>query len=318
VRDIKDIKCFEPRISSPDKSRSKVYHYTSPEGLYAILEKQTLRFTDCQFLNDKSEAMYIRKPLMKTLGGLRDQLNPGFRETIEELFNQNYETEPLNPSYSEWRIATPSENAGYYIFCLSEGKDLLNMWNYYVKNGNYQGYNICFTINQLVKCLERISINNMRVFYGQVLYTDKEQTAALQTMLLELNLEYVNWYNLTQNKEQSLLEIRSKVLDYINDCKLFYKDESFAGEREYRFVIKLPGDYTSHEEQELKMGFTIKNGIFTPCCEILLDPRETINSITIAPIMEKDLAERGLRRFLSMHHYNQRLTIEASSIPIRY
>ncbi len=315
---MKDIKCFEPSVSTPDKSRSKVYHYTSPEGLYAILERKTLRFTDCQFLNDKSEAMYIRKPLLKALGVLGGQLRPEFRETIEELFNQNYETEILNPSYGEWRTTTPSENAGYYIFCLSEGKDLLNMWNYYVKNGNYQGYNLCFTINKLVKCLEGISINNMRVFYGQVLYTDKEQTAALQLMLSEMNLEYVNRYNLTQNKEQSLLEIRDRVLDYINDCKLFYKNESFAGEREYRFVIKLPGDYTSHEEQEPKMGFTIKNGIVTPCCEIMLDPMETINSITIAPIMEKELAESGLRRFLSMHHYNPRLTIEASSIPIRY
>ncbi len=255
---------------------------------------------------------------MKALGGLGNQLRLEFREAIEELFNQNYETEPLNPYYGEWKLTTQAENAGYYIFCLSEAKDLLNMWNYYVKNGNYQGYNICFTINQLVKCLERINISNMRVFYGQVLYTDKEQTAALQLMLSEMNNEYVKQYNLSQNKEQSLSTIRGKVLDYMNDCKLFYKDESFAGEKEYRFVIKLPGDYSSHEEKELKLGFTIKNGVFTPCCEIMLDPMETINSITIAPIMEKELAEKGLRRFLSMHHYNPRLMIEASSIPIRY
>jgi hypothetical protein len=258
------------------------------------------------------------KPLVNALIGLKERIRPEFRETVEELFNQNYETEILNPIYGESKNINSTENAGYYIFCLSEGKDLLNMWNYYVKNGNYQGYNICFTIGRLVKCLERINISNMRVFYGQVLYTEKEQMNALQMMLMELNDEYVSQYELTQNKEQALWEIGLKVHNYINDYKLFYKNEAFAGEREYRFVIKLPGDYESREQQELKMGFAIKNGVITPCCEIVLDPMETVNSITIAPIMEKGLAETGLRRFLMMHHYNPRLQIEASSIPIRY
>jgi hypothetical protein len=66
------------------------------------------------------------------------------------------------------------------------------------------------------------------------------------------------------------------------------------------------------------MGFAIKNGIITPCCDLVLNPSETINSITIAPIMERDLAEKGLRRFLKTNHYNPRISIEASSIPIRY
>jgi hypothetical protein len=262
--------------------------------------------------------MYIRNPLRRVLGELGDQIKPEMKEVIEDLFDENYKTEPLSPSYQEQILSISAENARYYIFCLSEGRDLLNMWNYYVKNGNYQGYNLCFTNYQLVKCLEQISLSNMRVFYGQVLYTYKEQADALQRMLLERNNEYLHLVSLTRDKESSLEMVRGQVTDYINDYKLFYKDDSFSGEKEYRFVIKLPNNYVIQEDKGLKMGFAIKNGIFTPCCDLKLNPTETINSITIAPIMEKELAEKGLRRFLKMNNYNPKISIEASSIPIRY
>ncbi len=42
-----------------------VYHYTSPDGILCILNNKTLRFTDCQYLNDKGEFVYIRGPFEK-------------------------------------------------------------------------------------------------------------------------------------------------------------------------------------------------------------------------------------------------------------
>lgn len=40
-----------------------VYHYTSPQGVFDILHNKTLWFTDCQYLNDMSEFIYILEPL---------------------------------------------------------------------------------------------------------------------------------------------------------------------------------------------------------------------------------------------------------------
>lgn len=314
---IKDIKCFDPMISIPDRSTKKVYHYTSPEGLYSILENATIRFTDCQFLNDKSEAMYIRDPLMKVLNDLKTVLKPEFREAVEDLFNQNLETELLYPSYGGIIKNYLREEASYFIFCLSEEKDSLNMWNYYIKNDNYQGYNICFTINQLVKCLEKVNYNNMKLFYGQVLYTYKDQAAALQNMLIERNNEYIENLSVNENKEKVLEAILFKVTDYINDYKLFYKDEAFMGEKEYRFIMKIPNNYLNDDNKQ-KMGFSIKKGVFTPYCDLKINLMETINSFTLAPMMEKDLAIMGLKRFMKKCQCNSKIPIESSCIPIRY
>lgn len=40
------------------KSPSHIYHYTSPVGAMGVIENNTLRFTDRNYLNDYSEGMY--------------------------------------------------------------------------------------------------------------------------------------------------------------------------------------------------------------------------------------------------------------------
>ena len=51
-----------------------VFHYTSPEGLYSILKNRTFRFTDCQFFNDKSEYVYVKRPLIKAIENILPKL----------------------------------------------------------------------------------------------------------------------------------------------------------------------------------------------------------------------------------------------------
>jgi hypothetical protein len=57
------IYCFNPAEEQEGLQRDRtVYHYTSPEGLMAILNAPSVRFTDCQYLNDKSEYTHIHIP----------------------------------------------------------------------------------------------------------------------------------------------------------------------------------------------------------------------------------------------------------------
>ena len=50
------IYCFNPAEEQEGLQRDRtVYHYTSPEGLMAILNAPSVRFTDCQYMNDKTE-----------------------------------------------------------------------------------------------------------------------------------------------------------------------------------------------------------------------------------------------------------------------
>ncbi len=58
--------CFNPSGENESNYRNRtVYHYTFPAGLMAILRIPSVRFTDCEYLNDKSEYKHIHIPLEK-------------------------------------------------------------------------------------------------------------------------------------------------------------------------------------------------------------------------------------------------------------
>ena len=55
-----NIYCFDTYFQDDKRIRDKtVYHYTSPEALVSILTNALIRFTDCQFMNDRSEYNHI-------------------------------------------------------------------------------------------------------------------------------------------------------------------------------------------------------------------------------------------------------------------
>ena len=95
---------------------------------------------------------------------------------------------------------------------------------------------------------------------------------------------------------------------------VFLKHPAFFAENEYRIVIGIRTH--SHEEN---CEFEIQNGIFVPHIEHEMpDPEENsiINSITISPTCDKELAVYSLRKFTNaMKHYN--VEIYSSDIPLR-
>ena len=106
-----------------------VYHYTSPDGLYAIFESGNLRFTDYRFLNDKHEYVHINEPLALAMEQVKNQLK--HPENLDGLLDAIAEVERKQP-------------AKHYVFCTSLSPDSLSMWNYYNRGASYQGYNIGF------------------------------------------------------------------------------------------------------------------------------------------------------------------------------
>lgn len=306
------VKCFDPAQKRRKMQLTKIYHYTSPEGLKGILESNTLRFTDCQFLNDRSEFVYIRKSLEKAMEELGDQLDDRLVQAIDQQFNDNYSTEQLvitttdNPRVLE----QGTRKFRTYVFCTSIDSDSLGMWNYYVKNGNYQGYNIGFTVNRLLECFENIKYEGIKIYYGQVTYLFDEQVEILKKLLLEAS----------QNvSKKDIEEISSESLEQLETYRLFFKDRAFKNEREFRFVLSIPTDIVLEQHPAIRTGHQIRNGIMTPCCDIKIDKKNTINGIQISPIMEQGLARQGLIDFLNKNQYEiQKEKITQSDIPIRY
>ena len=55
------------------KSPSHIYHYTSPVGAMGVIENNTLRFTDRNYLNDYSEGMYTLDLCLENLNDLTEE-----------------------------------------------------------------------------------------------------------------------------------------------------------------------------------------------------------------------------------------------------
>lgn len=307
-------------------SKRRIYHYTSADGLQSILEKGRLRFSDVQFLNDKSEYNYILKPLKIVCDSLVKSYHISYL-SIEQLLEKNYEFRDLEVYHKDGKLKFNSTNMRYYIFCASKQKDSLGMWNYYVKNGNYQGYNLGFTINQMLNCFDTINESKVSVLYGDVIYDESMQIEILSALLNEkLNrLEKVIEILKKQPEEKRDINIErayqqgiGEIIDKIEGLRLFFKDVAFKNEEEFRFVMKIPSDNAILGNENLGTGYTIKNGIFTPYCDIAFDKQKTISSIMISPIMEDTLARNGLERAIQYYNCSKDIKIDQSSIPIRY
>ena len=92
-----------------------------------------------------------------------------------EITNIEYNDVPRMP-YVPQRV---------FVFCTCTEADSLNMWNYYVNNGSYQGYNIGIRVIDLLKTFDTPETNQMDAFivrYGKVLYKEKDQFAEIQRL----------------------------------------------------------------------------------------------------------------------------------------
>lgn len=52
------------------------------------------------------------------------------------------------------------------------------MWNYYVKGGSYQGYNIGFSANSITSSIHNVNVD--KVMFGPVVYDNKQKVSLLK------------------------------------------------------------------------------------------------------------------------------------------
>lgn len=252
----KNIKIFTQDEIIDDKEDKVKYHYTSASGLLSILKGQTLRFTDARFMNDKSELSYVIDFLADFL-----RKNKGYPEctkAFEKLVLNGQSIENYQKiDVSTLRFYTDidifkNQNLRQFVFCLSRSKDSLNMWNYYSHSNNYQGYNIGINIEEFLKTFESrstLKIDPFFIYCGKVLYLPNSQKQEIQHFCDSLEAE---------NSPQNIKILH--LWDYIATYGLFYKNNAFKHEDEYRVVIVVSEDilHSSIKEQKNDNEFIIK------------------------------------------------------------
>ena len=190
----------------------------------------------------------------------------------------------------------------YYICCFSQSGDSLPMWNYYSKSGNFEGYNIEFHRGFLAS--ERVRDRKILYNMSNVVYDRKEQEDVLRNILIKFNEFYL------ENVDIEYIKYVIKLL--LSRLSLIFKNPCFEHEKETRIIVSLP-----KEETELfEIKYRVSNGCLIPYIECVFDQND-MQSITIGPLINQDLAEKTLRSFLKHNGYRHDL-INKSKVPIRF
>ncbi|MCL2048857.1 MAG: DUF2971 domain-containing protein [Defluviitaleaceae bacterium] len=307
-----------------------IYHYTSPEGILGILKGKTLRFTDCQYLNDKSEALYIRKPIERALEMICEKygISTEQREFLNLYMKLGYESSHQidKPDFGNINsINQKMEIYRYYVLCASEHEDASNMWSYFVKNGVYQGYNLGIDLSMLKKKIGEIC----KPYRGISVLPDNcieyEFNKQVDIIFNKLGEAMVGESRLLAKRRPNkdliiYLILRRALFNALENYKLFFKNPAFENEKEYRVVLKVRNG-SIEENDNLKLNFRVgASGIITPFLEFsfdLNDKQELFKQITLAPMIETELAKESFNMLLASNGYKN-IEIKESSINLRF
>lgn len=298
------------------------YHYTSPEGLKGILETRTLFFTDCEYLNDTSERLNINKTLDKFWYNERKYYDREFYNLIKNIRLTNYTDSGFSYLDNDFDSNTKCR---YFVLSCSNDDDSLNMWKYYSKGNEYNGYCISLFGPALTdEWIDRET--SVAIEEGDVVYFEDEKIKRIRTTVEKL---YELWclYQRNQNIDDKII---SEFRSWIQMASLFFKDDHFFGEEEYRYVAIVPEDRLnylnySYKNKTFKMyDFRIVNGTFIPYIKMPfnfyhVDECYAIESIRVGPSEKQEQKAKSIERLIQSLDYDMKIgRILYSNIPLRY
>lgn len=290
-----------------------VYHYTSPDSFLSIVEHNSLWYSDSQFMNDRSEYVHIKNIFKQAARGTSHEHNDEFVDYLMGLPYGGITTQHAisgKGSFSRGFIRTR-----YYLFCTSLDPDSHSMWTYYVKNGYYQGYNFGLSVDALIDSTHQLG---QKLTHGKVNYDVEEQIQKIHDKIIELSKKFDD--NIKEGIDQDrCVECYQETLgEYLLQRCMFYKNPAFKHEEEYRFLIEAP-DVT------IDGGGTIEHhvgggGLIVPHLAVAFDPIKSIQSITLAPMMEREVAKQGVQRLLTnkIPKIKSKIGINYSQINVRF
>lgn len=301
------------------------YHYTSPDGLKGILKNRYLFFTDCQFLNDHNERLQINCELDIFWRNNKKYYDKSFVTLLKDIRVSNYEDGEYSYMESDLPYGMKSQLNRYFVFSTSSNEDSLSLWKYYAKDNKYNGYCIGLLTDALSdEWIDRDT--GVAIEAGSVIYTSKEKQYVIWKTVEEL---YDSWckYKISDKFNQ---KIARDFQSWVSITALFFKDECFKDEEEYRFVAIAPSnnlkslsfDYNGYVEK--MYDFRVVDGVLIPYLKMPFNFWNTdecwpIFSIGISPSLNYEQKKLGLEHYIKSLDYElPNFHIYTSKIPLRY
>lgn len=279
-----------------------LFHYTSAQGLLAILESNKVWATNLRHMNDFSELDYAH-------------------QLISEVFDEiggSSESEPIG-NFLNWckQFFNPFETLFEgYGFCFCKEGDLLSQWREYAEKGT--GYSIGFDNGLLAEALKgRTGTTVTKVIYEPV--RQKEIVQNLLTVIIEEVDKVISNDTLTDvEKTAPLKHLAGHVIMAMAPLVYSFKDPAFEEENEWRIVKSLG----VNEVDELK--FRTSMGNLVPYFELqILIPegknagKLPIKSVVQGPHVAPDTGEKALASLLKKLDY-QGIDLKKSKVPLRF
>lgn len=301
-----------------DSTDNTVYHYTSPSGLLGIVDNgedsknAKLWFTRWDSLNDKNERYDIQEVLKEYKESKGDTIPEEFQDVIEELINTEVTKWELPPrlwrhSDNELNFLNLSEpdSTNIYICSFSVDKDSLPMWNYYSKSSHYEGYALEINFERWKEHVEKLIGYALDIRW--VIYQEKAKIDELDKIVSECkqSLEIAQRYQTIVGLEH----IKYNLSCRIAELQFFFKNKHFSHENEVRAILQIPKD------KKITPKYRAGNGYIIPYVEVPV-PKEAITSVTVGPLLEKELAKKNVKEMLESRGYSCK--VHTSEVPIRF
>ncbi len=261
------------------KEVKNVFHYTSINALFNIINDKELRLTNAMYLNDREE-------FVNFIDVLKNRFNTGFKFDQFVLFLDEIKENQLNG-------IEESHNLAYYIFSTCKSLGDLPMWNWYSKG---EGICIEFDNTELADFFKK-SINNLEkadCYQYDCIYTDEDKKEILTESIKEAKTI------ITKPKRDKF-----DLWNLLCPFSFSFKNKQFFYENEHRYVVKIDVDEVIDNNSEIikvKYDFYCSNNSIKPSINISFD-KIPIKRIIVSPRNSNETIINGIKLFLQNKGY---------------
>lgn len=293
-----------------------LYHYTSQQGLEGILQNRNIdfRFTRMDCLNDITEGNgiieYYKNACKELLQS--EEIGKDYFELIISVLPLEVELFIYDDIIENVKLKTGSVAEFIsYVFSFSSSSDSLPMWNYYLKNAYYDGYNLGFSPSKLK---ERFHYHPFKCGYLSefivVEYDKCEKDDIIKDYLRAL-------YAYRCEDDAELSETKEAISRELSKWRYSFKEDSFSHEKEVRLVIKVPlnddkTEFAPFFKNELRYN---KEDKIPKYISASVYDKMALSEITLAPSADENKLKKLL---LVLEDKGYDVKVNFSKIPVRF
>jgi hypothetical protein len=280
------------RRSTPEPTR--LYHYTSQDGLIGIISSNTLWASNVLYLNDSSEFAHGIEVARECINTVAKSVSC---EATERLLQ-------LAPSLLD--LSALTQGREFFACCFCENPDLLSQWRGYADFVG--GYAIGLDVNEMRKSVIAQQAALFPLDYGfngnqELLRSDLELLSDALASCVEQSPEHIEKFVSAALEELELL-LQFRVFSL--------KHPGFAEEREWRVLA----NFATNDLQNVR--FRQGRHTLIPYVALQLGPdgKLPISHVVHGPAANPQLASRSIELLLETYGFSG-VSVSGSSIPLR-